>query len=244
MPGVPQPSDDQRPQFDPLADDPRLAAALAGRAALDLRSVLGVARERLRGSKRVLLVALLAWLAVSWIVGVVTWVLGLGELASASVGIVATAPLSLGLTMMGARRAAGHPAELATLGRYLGATGHAAVVLLLALLVLTAAEALLGPVLSLVLVVAYSLLTSQALFLVADRRMDALAAVAASVRTVRHVLPTVLVLHLALAALLLLAALPFGLGLIWAAPFAVIALGAVSVSLFGVRSDPPLDERA
>ncbi|MDF1523156.1 MAG: hypothetical protein P1P87_10100 [Trueperaceae bacterium] len=78
---------------------------------------------------------------------------------------------------------------------------------------------------SLPLALTYALFAGFAPYLVADRGMDAFAAIATSFRLVRHRWGALLVLRLQLGALLALAALPLGLGLIWAGPYAVAALG-------------------
>jgi len=209
----------------PPVDDP-LAHAVAHGFDLDLGSVLRASAAALRGSKRVVLAGAAAWLAITWLVGIVTFALGLGELVSASIGILATTPITLGLLMVGVRRARNEQVAFGDLFAHTGSTAQGATVLLVNLLVLNAAEALLGPVLSTPIVLAYVLFAGFAPYLVADRGMDGLKAIATSFRLVRHRWGTLLALQVLLGLGLALAALPFGLGLIWAAPYAVVALGA------------------
>jgi uncharacterized membrane protein len=140
------------------------------------------------------------------------------------------------LTMYAVRRVAGVPTDLDAVTAYRPALGHAVVVLLLASFVVSGAEALLGPALSLPAAMLYGLLTSQALFLSADRGVDAFTALGWSARASLRVLPTLLLVQLMLAGVVLLGALAFGIGLVWAAPFAVLTLGAVSVQLFGTTA--------
>jgi uncharacterized membrane protein len=206
-------------------DDDALARSVANGFDLDVRDVLRRARAALPGSKRVVLVGAIAWLGTTWLVGALAFALGLGELVAASLGVLATTPLTLGLIMVGVRRARGEPVELADLVRYRGATAHGAIVLLVNLLVLNATEWALGPVASLPLGLTYALFAGFAPYLVADRGMDGFAAIATSFRLVRHRWGALLVLQLLLGALLAVAALPLGLGLIWAGPYAVAALG-------------------
>jgi hypothetical protein len=208
-----------------LADDPLAHAARHGYA-LDLGSVLRASAAALRGSKRVVLTGAAAWIAVTWVVGLVTLALGLGELVSASIGILATTPLTLGLLMVGVKRARGEPVALGDLLAHTGATAQGAIVLLVNLLVLNAAEALLGPALSTPFVLGYVLFAGFAPYLVADRGLDGFAAIGMSFRLVRHRWGTLLALQVLLGLGLALAALPLGLGLIWAGPYAVVALGA------------------
>lgn len=206
-------------------DDP-LAHALTHGYALDVGSPLTRAAAALRGSKRVLLAGALTWLAITWLVGVVTFAIGLGELVSASLGVLATTPITLGLVMVGLKRARGATATTADLWAHVGATGHGAVVLLSQLLVLNVSEALLGPWLSLPVVLAYALFAGFAPYLVADRGLDGLTALRVSFRLVGHRWGTLLALQLLLGVLLAVATLPFGVGLIWALPYALVAMGA------------------
>lgn len=212
--------------------------AVADGYELDVRSPLRDAALALRGGKRVVWAGVLAWLAISVAVAAVTLAIGLGETTSAALGVLATTPVTVGLAMVGARRAAGRDVVLADLGAYRGATAHAAIVLLANLLVVVGGEALLGPALSLPLTLAYGLFTSLALYLVADRGLGAGRAIAVSARLVRHRWAVLLLLQLLLAGLLLVAALPLGLGLIWAVPFALVAQGAVYVRAVGLAGPP------
>ncbi len=193
---------------------------------LDLGAVLREGRAALAGSKRVVWTGLLAWLAITWLVGLVTLALGMGQLLAASLGVLATTPVTVGLVMVGLRRARGHPVTLTDLVAYRGATAPAAIVLLTNLVVLNGAETWLGPVASLPVTLGYALFTGFALFLVADRGLGGFAAIGTSFRLVGHRWLKLWVLQLALALLLLVAALPLGLGLIWAAPYAVVVMGA------------------
>lgn len=220
-------------------DDPQLAAALAGRAPLHTRDVLATGWGALPGAKRWLLLGMLVWLAVAVTATTVGVLLRLPEAVAASLSVIATAPVSLALTMYAVRRVAGVPTDLEALQRYRPALAHAVLVLMLASLVFTAADALLGPSIGAAVSLLYGLLTGQALFLVADRGADAFTAIGWSVRASLPVLGTLVVVQLALALALVLGALTFGIGLIWAAPFALLSLGAVSYQLFGTRAAPP-----
>lgn len=216
-----------------VSDDPGLAAALEGRAPLRVGELLGDALRAMRGAKRWVWFGLLAWLSVAVAAAALGVVLGLPEALAASLSVLATAPVSVALTMYAVRRVAGVPTDADALQAYRPVLGHAVVVLLLASLVFSAAEAALGPVWSLAVALPYSLLTGQALFLVADRGADAFSALGWSVRASLQVLPVLVLVQLAVAGMALLGALTFGIGLIWLAPLAVLTLGAVSFRLFG-----------
>ena len=215
-----------------------LDQALANGYPLDLRDLLGDAAAALKGSKRVILGGMLAWVAISVLVGWLTLLLRVGPELSAALGILATVPVTLGLVMLGALRAAGEPISFARLWDYRSATAHGAIVMLAGLLVVVGGDALLGPVASLPVSMAYGLFTTFALYLVADRGMSGGRAIVVSARLVRHRWGVILLLQLFLGALLALALLPFGLGLIWAAPFAFIAQGAVYVRAVGLANEP------
>lgn len=206
--------------------DDALARALAEGYPLDLPTTLRRAAAALRGSKRVVLLGALAWLAVSFLVGLVSVGLGLSDLPAASLGALATTPITLGLLMVGVRRARGEAVAPADLWAHTGATAQGAIVLLTNLLVINLAEAALGPVWSLPVALGYALFAGFAPYLVADRGLDAFAAIRASFGLVRHRWGTLLALQLVLGVLVAVAVLPLGIGLIWAAPYAVVALGA------------------
>ncbi len=208
--------------------------AVADGYALDLRTLFEDAARNLAGSKGVLLSGAALWLGITTLVAWCTALLGLAPAPSAALGVLATAPLTVGLVMAGARRAAARPIAFADLGRHGASTAQAAIVLLLNLIVVLGGEALFGTIASALLTIGYGLFTSLALFLVADRGYDALGAIRTSMLLVRHRWGTLLLLQVGLAALLALAILPFGLGLIWAGPFAIVAGGAVYVRAVGL----------
>ncbi len=216
--------------------DPALAAALAGEVPLRLGDVLRLAAASLRGAKRWILLGMLVWLSVALFATLLGLLLGLSEVVAGSLSVIATAPLTLGLTMFAVRRVAGVGSDLGTLLAYRPAIGHAVVVLLLASVVFSATEALLGSTWSLPVMLVYGLLTGQALFLIADRGVDAFTALGWSLRATLPVLPTLLLLQLVLAGIVFLATLALGIGLIWALPFVVLAMGAVSLRLFGTSA--------
>jgi len=211
-----------------------LDRAVADGYPLDLRTLFEDAARHLRGSKRVLLAGALLWLAISTAVAWLAAVVGLAPEPGAALGILATAPLTVGMVMAGARRASGAPIAYADLGRYRGATAQASIVLLANLVVVLGGEALFGTIASAPLTIGYGLFTSFALYLVADRGFDALRALRTSALLVRHRWGTLLLFQLALALLLALAILPFGLGLLWAGPFAIVAAGAAYVRAVGL----------
>jgi hypothetical protein len=215
-----------------------LDRAIAEGYRLDLREVLADASRHLKGSKRIIVGGGLMWLAISLVVGWITLALGLGNAPSGALGVLATAPLTVGLVMVGALRAAGHALTPADLWAYRGVTAHAAIVMLANLLVVVGSEALFGPVASLPVTIAYGLFTSLALYLVADRKLSGGQAIVVSALLVRHRWAALLLLQLLLAALLALSALTLGIALIWTGPFAVIAQGAVYVRAVGLASAP------
>lgn len=218
-------------------DDPRLADALAGRSPLALGAVLGDAWRVLRGAKRWVLLGMLSWLGVAFLATLVGVALRLPEAVAASLSVIATAPVTLALTMYAVRRVAGVPTSRDDLLAYRPSLAHAVVVLLLASLVITVSDALLGPVVGTAVTLLYGLLTAQAVFLVADRGVDAFTAIGWSVRASLPVLFTLLLVQLSIAGAILLGTLALGVGLIWAAPFALLASGAVSYHLFGTRAE-------
>ena len=217
--------------------DPRLAAALAGGVPLRLGQLLRDAGAALNGAKRWVLLGALAWLSLAVLASLLGLLLGLGEVIAGSLSVIVTAPVTLALTMYAVRRVAGVPTDAEALLAYRPALGHVVVVLMLASLVVAGAEALLGPVWSLPVALLYALLSGQAVFLAADRGADAFTAIGWSVRASLPVLPTLIALQLTVALALVVGTLAFGIGLIWAVPYAALALGAVSWRLFGTSAE-------
>jgi hypothetical protein len=206
---------------------------------LSLREVLATARAMLPGSKRILLAGAALWLALSIGVTALGTLLGISSTLTSALVVLATAPITAGVVMAGARRARGESLTLQDLRIPPATTAHVTIVLLVNLLVVVGSESLLGPVASLPLLLAYGLFASLAPYLVVDRAMGAGAALRASALLVRHRAGRLLLLQLLLAAMLLLLALPLGIGLIWGIPLALIAQGAVYVRAVGsARTDP------
>jgi|GEM_PF-2003814 len=218
--------------------DPQLSAALAGQVPLRVGDVLRSAWRVVPGAKRWVLLGMLAWLGTAVFATIVGVALSLPEAIAASLSVIVTAPVTVALTMYGVRRVAGIATDREALLSYRPTIAHAVIVLLFASLVITVSEALLGPTLGTSVALLYGLLTGQAVFLVADRRVDAFTAIGWSVRASLPVLFTLLLIQLTIAGAVALGALALGIGLIWAAPFALLALGAVSYQLFGTRATP------
>jgi uncharacterized membrane protein len=234
--------------------DPRLQQAIDDGYSLDLGATLRQAWSAVYGSIGVFLIGALLWLAALLVASTIAVLLGLGEALAGALGILAATPVTLGLAMIGARRAAGLPVTLRDLLAYRHATAQGAIVLLVNLLLSVALNSLLGPTLSLLPLVIYGLFTSLALYLVADRGLVAMEAIRASAKLVRHQWARLLLLQLLLSVALAIGSSLFLLGLLWAFPLAMISLGGVYVGAVGLRSagvagapnapDPPTDAEA
>jgi uncharacterized membrane protein len=190
----------------------------------------------------VVLLGALLWLSVLLLVNTFSFLIGIGNAASTALAVLATTPIGVALAMAGVQRARHQPISMATLGAYKSATPNAAIVLLLGVLVSIGGEALLGASLTLLVSLVYGLFTSLALYLVADRGLDALTAISTSLRLVRHRWARLLGLQALLGVALVVAAIPFGLGLIWVLPWSLSVLGGAYLQATeGLPNGSPLD---
>lgn len=225
----------------PLMPDAALEHAVAHGYRFVLTEILRHAAALVRGSIGVYVGGALLWAAILIFTSLLTLLIGLTDLVAGALGILATTPLTLGLAMVSARRAAGLPVSFSDLFAYRSHTAQGAIVLLINLLVTVAFDNLLGPGLALVPLIAYGLFTSLALYLVVDRSLGAWPALRYSARLVRHQWLGILALQVVLSLALILGALPLGVGLLWAFPWAMIALATVYVQAVGLRSAPAAD---
>jgi hypothetical protein len=215
--------------------DPRLQRAIADGYNLDLGALLGRAWSLVFGSIGAFLAGALLWLLALLFASLIAVAIGLGDALAGALAILATTPVTLGLAMMGARRAAGLPVTVFDPLAYRSATAQGAIVMLINLLVTVALERLLGSVFALLPLIVYGLFTSLAVYLVADRGLNGLEAIVASAKLVRHQWPRLLLLQVALSAALLIGSFLLLLGLLWAFPLAMISLGGVYVAAVGLK---------
>jgi uncharacterized membrane protein len=216
--------------------DDRLARAMAEGYPLQLAGLLKRAWSRVFGSIGAFISGAVLWVLFWFLATFITLLFGLNEVVAGALGIVATAPVTLSVAMMGARRAAGLPVTVLDPLRYRRATAQGAIVLLVNLLATVVLSALLGPGWSLLPLIAYGLFTSLALYLVADRGLAGWDAIICSARLVRHHWPALLLLQVLLSLSLIAGGLLLGFGLMWTFPLTMIALGAVYVDAVGLRT--------
>jgi len=149
-------------------------------------------------------------------------------------------PMTAALSMMGITHASGL-ATRATLVfdffRFLAPLANCTLVAMLVSEVCSVAVLNVGlpPFLSLMLSLYFMVCFSFAAPLVIEKRMSSLRAMAISFRVVNRQFTGVVVSYALLAALLLVALLPLGLGLIWGAPMFFNVKGVLYRQLFGVR---------
>src|SRR5262249_29646828 len=138
------------------------------------------------------------------------------------------APLYVGMTALVVRRAAGLPATFSVAFAYLGK-----VPLLFVAGVLTTLMTYLGLILLVLpgfyLAVGYGMTIP----LIAFNEIGAWKAMEISRKTITHKWLRVFGLHLAVGFLVLLSALPLGIGLIWTMPWAMLVLGVLYRRMFG-----------
>ena len=150
---------------------------------------------------------------------------------------VLTAPFVGGVILMGIRTALGIPCRASQL---FDALRRAAPLALVALF--TSVLVNLGLTLYLLPGVYLMVATSMAMPLVLEKRLTPLRAVWVSIRATSYRWFHLFVLYLVMGALLLLALIPFGLGLIWMAPMYYNLKGILYREIFGVQVDVQSDQ--
>lgn len=224
---------------------PSVEQALARGYDFSVDGVINQAWSRVKGHKGTLVCAAIVYVvAFNLLSVVVAFVLALfSQRLGSPVGVAdkflegfaslfagaLCAPLMAGLNLIGIRRAAEQPATIHELFAHFGRFASLfATALAVSVLVYLGTLLLLLP--GLYLGVAYSL----ALPLAAERGLSPWQALEASRKAVNRHWFKVFGLYLTLGLYLLLSAIPLGIGLIWTLPMAVIAVGVLYRTVFGV----------
>jgi hypothetical protein len=227
------------------ADAGSLEAALRGTYRFGIGSVMSGAWRAKDGAKLTLLLALLVTTGASWLVTKVLALAGLdaqpylqsgqllkGYLVSFVIGAIGwpiTAPLFAGAVMMSVRRAAGRPVGLGELFAYYGRLPAVlGLYVLQTVLVFVGFALLVLP--GIYLAVSYSLAIPALL----DKRLSPWQALEASRKAVGHHWLGIFALGLVVTVLTSLSLLPLLIPGIWTVPWALLCLGALYVTAFGV----------
>jgi uncharacterized membrane protein len=233
----------QQPASGPSA--PGIEEALARGYNFSVDGLINEAWRLVKGSKGTLIAgAIVYFVAVNLTGFVLGFILSFAHLAmggaaplgnealEVSVGVISSAlcsPLLVGLNMIGIRRAAGQPATINEIFVYFS---RFTLIFLTALAV--SALFYLGILLLLLpgiyLGVAYAL----AVPLVAERGLSPWQAMEASRKAISQHWFKVFGLFFTLGLMLLLSAIPLGIGLVWTLPLAFIAIGVLYRTIFGV----------
>jgi hypothetical protein len=225
---------------------PSIDEALARGYDFSLGEVLNQAWSRVKGTKGILFCGLLVYGVAS---NLITLLLGLvlgvplsGEpglyaiLAQMLASLIAVAlcyPLLAGVTMVGVRRAADQPVSFGIIFGYFGkALPLAITAILMFLLVYLGLFLLIIP--GIYLSIAYLL----AIPLVVERNLSPWQALEASRKAISQHWFKVAGLMLLLGIIMLLSALPFGIGVIWSLPLAFISVGVLYRRIFGALPSP------
>ncbi|OWP49378.1 hypothetical protein [Pseudomonas nitroreducens] len=237
---------------DPVASGtvPSIEEALARGYDFSIESLIKDAWQRVNGTKGPIIVGFIIYMvivqAISFVLGMV---LGLGYVASGSeagfgmailqlvVGILAAAvgyPFLAGINMLGIRRAADQPISFNEMFSHFGLfvplfiTGLA-----MTLLVYLGVLFLLLP--GIYLSVAYIL----AIPLVVERKLSPWQALEVSRKAITQHWFKVFGMFLVLGVILIVSAIPLGIGLIWTLPLSIIAIGVLYRTIFGVLPPTP-----
>ncbi len=138
-------------------------------------------------------------------------------------------PLSAGMTMLGIKRSVGEPANAFMIFDYYSKT--ISIFLLYVLMMILIFIGLILLILpGIYLMVAYSM----AMPLLVEKNMGIWEALETSRKRINKCWFEMLVLYILMIVLFIVAALPLGIGLIWAVPFAIVLMAVVYRNLFGV----------
>ncbi|MFS2124421.1 hypothetical protein [Pseudomonas sp. Pseusp97] len=235
------------PLQDPIAKGtvPSIEEALARGYDFSIEGLIKDAWQRVNGTKGPIILGFIVYMVIVQVISfVLGLVLGLGFAASGSeagfgmailqlvVGIVAAAvgyPFLAGINMLGIRRAADQPVSFNEMFGHFGLfvplfiTG-----LVMTLLVYLGVLILVLP--GIYLSIAYIL----AIPLVVERKLSPWQALEASRKAITQHWFKVFGLFLVLGVILILSAIPLGIGLIWTLPLSIIAIGVLYRTIFGV----------
>lgn len=213
-----------------------IANGIAGNYSFTISDVISEAWGKINGFKGKFWLAFLIYIGITIAVVVVASLLGgsmqqpafLGQLAQMLIGF----PLMAGLYMMGVKVAAGVPtapgAVLAYFGKILPLIGAG---ILMYLLVAVGMILLIIP--GIYLVVAYMFATP----LVVDKNLSPWEALETSRKTVTHHWFQVFGLLIVNMLIVMIAAIPLGIGLIWALPLVIVTYGILYTKMFGFGSN-------
>lgn len=140
-----------------------------------------------------------------------------------------TYPLSVGLTMLGIKRAVGLPTKMNMIFDY-----YPKIIQIFLLYMLMILLICLGTLLLIIPGIYLAIAYSMAMPLMIEKNMGIWDALETSRKTIHNYWFNFFGLYLVLALICIVSLVPLGIGLIWAMPFCVIVLGIVYRSLFGI----------
>lgn len=238
-------SDTHRPTTPTSADDSPHAMntaaggsidrALAGEARWSINDVLGEAWEKQNGMKLSFWLAMIMYMII---IGVLSYVLELvlgaeaigAVVAQVVIGLVSY-PMVAGFAMMGVKRAAGQPISATMIFDYYGRT-LPIFLLNLVMFLLIAIGLMLLVVPGIYLMIAYGM----AIPLLVDKNMGIWEALETSRKAMTKCWFRYFGLMLLMMLIIMISAIPLGLGLIWTMPTLVLVVGVVYRDLFGVEA--------
>lgn len=199
----------------------------------DIGSVFNEAWQLTSGYKATLWGALLIYIGISIAVSLPFELIGKGSiimmvLSQIAIGL-ATYPLYAGMTILGIKRSVGDATNAFMVFDFYSKTIPIFLLYLL-MMILIAVGLVLLIIPGIYLMVAYSM----AIPLMVEKNMGIWEALETSRKTVHKCWFQVFGLYLVILILVVVAALPLGIGWIWALPFANIVTGIVYRNLFGV----------
>ena len=199
----------------------------------DISNALNEAWRLISGFKATLWGAILIYLGILFAVSIPFEFLGKDSIvmvivSQIVVGLV-TYPLSAGMTMIGIKRSVGEPANAFMIFDYYSKTVSIFFLYLL-MMILICIGLILLILPGIYLMVAYSM----AMPLLVEKNMGIWEALETSRKRINKCWFEMFVLYILLIIIFLVAALPLGIGLIWALPFGIVLMAVVYRNLFGV----------
>lgn len=232
---------------DPIAKGsvPSIEEALARGYDFSIDGVIKEAWQRVSGTKGMIIAGFIVYMVVVQLLSLVLgMILGVGYAASGSeagigmavlqmlVGILAAAvgyPFLAGINMLGIRRAADQPISFNEMFSHFGLFAPLFITgLVMTLLVYLGMLILVLP--GIYLSVAYLL----AIPLVVERKLSPWQALEASRKAITQHWFKVFGLFLVLGVIMIVSAIPLGIGLVWSLPLAIISVGVLYRNIFGV----------
>ena len=205
---------------------------IAGNYEFSIGALIDTAWQKTNGNKGTIWLGILIFIVILIPTSVVTEIafgssIG-GKFLSQIIQTLISAPLTVGLYLMGIKIAASQPTSPSEVIAYFKSIVPLAITMVLMYLMIFIGLVLLV-IPGIYLAVAYGM----ALQLVAEKNLSPWQAMEASRKAITHKWFKIFGLYLVCVVLMAISAIPFGIGLVWSLPWAVIVFGCLYTIIFG-----------